>query len=95
MRVRVWGINLMLICILAYGYHAMPEYKIKNDMSFIGPSGRHTIVKVIIYKNHYAQELPEKIEKFFVNLNGEPTSLQIDLYIPGESKPYKSVHFEY
>ena len=47
------------------------------------------------YKNHYDEELPERIEKFFVKMNEHPATLQIELYFEWYNKPYKIVIFEY
>ena len=45
------------------------------------------------YKNHYDEELPERIEKFFVKMNEHPATLQIELYFEWYNKPYKIVIF--
>ena len=64
-------------------------------MSFESTWERQTILQVIVYRNHHDQELPGKIEELFVNLNGSPTTLQLELYFEGHSKPYKTIDFIY
>ncbi len=94
--IKIKGITLLLlICILGYWHHTIPEYKIKSSISMENPTERQTILRVIVYKNYYAEDLPGKIEQFFVELNGKPTTLQIELYFDEDSKPYKIVNFEY
>lgn len=73
MRRGIRGIALLvLICILVYRYHTMPEYKINSSISVESPAGRETLLRVTVYRNHYAEDLPGKIEQFFVDMNGEP-----------------------
>lgn len=85
----------MLVGLYLYGYKIIPEYKIQTSISMESQSDRQTILQVIVYRNHHDQELPGKIEEFFMNLNGSPTELQMNLYFEGQSKPYKTVDFKY
>ncbi len=86
---------LVLISIFVYRYYTMPEYKINSSISVESPAGRETLLRVTVYRNHYAEDLPAKIEQFFVDMNGEPMTLQLELYFEGYNEPYKIVNFEY
>lgn len=96
MKRRIWAIVVLLfVCILGYRYCTIPEYKIRSSMSIGGSLERETILRVIVYKNHYDKRLVESIEDFFLKMNGYPATLQIELYFEGSSAPYKTVKFEY
>ena len=95
MRKKTYLVVFLSICILGYGYHVIPEYKIKSSISFDSPSGRDTVLNVVVYKNYYSEGLPAEIEKFYLDMNDCPTALQMNLYLDGWKKPYRVERFEY
>ncbi|MCI8889101.1 MAG: hypothetical protein HFG70_13615 [Hungatella sp.] len=95
MKKKYLCITGILMSLYLYGYHTIPEYQIQMSISIGNRSERQTMLKVIVYRNHFDKELPREIEQFFVDLNGAPTTLQIELYFDGHQHPYKTVSFDY
>ena len=50
--IKIKGITLLLlICILGYWHHTIPEYKIKSSISMENPTERQTICRGLARKN--------------------------------------------
>lgn len=92
---RMIAVTGALIGLYLYGYHVIPEYRIQSSISFESPSERETTLNVIVYRNHYSEGLPAEIEKFYLDMNGCPTTLQMNLYFSGQKKPYRIERLEY
>lgn len=92
---KMIAVTGVLMVLYLYGYHAMPEYKIKSSISFENPSGRETMLNVVVYKDYYNKRLPEEIEQFYLDMNGYPAVLQMNLYLEGQKEPYRTEKFEY
>lgn len=79
----------------------MPEYKVKNSMSFSSGGGiRETDLKVVVYKAHYNPILYDNIAEEHNRINGVPTKLTLHLYnseaaIRKGRNPYREVVYDY
>ncbi len=83
-----------LIGLHLYGYHVIPDYRIQSSISFESPSGRETMLNVVVFKDYYNKELWKEIEKFYLDMNGYPAVLQMNLYVSGQKKPHRTEKFE-
>ena len=83
--------TFLLFCLIAgiCYYISLPDYHVRNSMSFSNQGTRDTELTVI-----------RKIETEHNKINGTPTTLEINLYysawlIRYGEKPFKTVVFEY
>ena len=95
-------ITIAILCLLAaiYGYLRLPDYHIMNSMSFSTQDTRDTHLTVIVYKYWGIPNVIQEIEAEHNQLNGIPTTLEINLYYPtyflsNNSEPFKTVTIRY
>lgn len=92
-------LSFCLIAGICY-YISLPDYHVRNSMSFSNQGTRDTELTVIVYKYWGIDETIRKIETEHNKINGTPTTLEINLYysawlIRYGEKPFKTVVFEY
>ena len=94
--------TFLLFCLIAgiCYYISLPDYHVRNSMSFSNQGTRDTELTVIVYKYWGIDETIRKIETEHNKINGTPTTLEINLYysawlIRYGEKPFKTVVFEY
>ena len=52
------------------------------------------MLNVVVFKDYYNKELWKEIEKFYLDMNGYPAVLQMNLYVSGQKKPHRTEKFE-
>ena len=94
--------TLLLLCLIAgiCYYISLPDYHVRNSMSFSNQGTRDTELTVIVYKYWGIDETIRKIVTEHNKINGTPTTLEINLYysawlIRYGEKPFKTVVFKY
>ena len=94
--------TFLLFCLIAgiCYYISLPDYHVRNSMSFSNQGTRDTELTVIVYKYWGIDETIRKIETEHNKINGTPTTLEINLYysawlIRYGEKPFKTVVCEY
>ena len=89
----------LLLCLFFY-YLSLPNYEIHSSISNSHSHGtvRETELEVSVFRFWKYDELIEEIEEEFIEVNGKPTTLEINLYhwtTRGKDKPFLSKTFEY
>ena len=101
MKKKIIAISLMLCLSIGISYYiSLPDYHIFNSISYSGQNTRDTTIDVVIYKYWGISNTIQEIEKEHNQINGTPTSLEINLYysrwfIRYREQPFKTIKFEY
>ena len=74
--------TFLLFCLIAgiCYYISLPDYHVRNSMSFSNQGTRDTELTVIVYKYWGIDETIRKIETEHNKINGTPTTLEINLH---------------
>ena len=72
--------TFLLFCLIAgiCYYISLPDYHVRNSMSFSNQGTRDTELTVIVYKYWGIDETIRKIETEHNKINGTPTTLEIN-----------------
>lgn len=85
MKKKIILIALLVLVLVAgtWYYISPPHYLVHNSYSMSNGSHgtRDTELEVIIYRYHNYDQLFEDIRAEHCDINGEPTSLEINLYL--------------
>ncbi|WP_287712845.1 hypothetical protein [Blautia sp.] len=95
-------ITLLLLCLIVgiCYYISLPDYHVRNSMSFSNRGTRDTELTVIVYKYWDIDDTIREIETEHNKINGTPTKLKINLYYSARlirygEQPFKTVIIEY
>ena len=78
--------TFLLFCLIAgiCYYISLPDYHVRNSMSFSNQGTRDTELTVIVYKYWGIDETIRKIETEHNKINGTPTTLEINVVFQKE-----------
>lgn len=100
-KILIIVVVTLLISICYYNF-CLPDYIIHNSISNSNSyhNTRDTRLEVIVYHHYFGNydKLMEKIKDEFIEINGEPTTLEINLYYSkrhyfSSDKPFKSKEY--
>lgn len=101
MKKKLLGAFFILCLFFGIAYYiSLPDYRVFNSMSFGSGNRRDTTLEVVIYKYWKIGDTIQEIEEEHNQINGTPTTLEINLYysqhlIRYGAQPFKTVLFEY
>ena len=90
---------VLLFCLFFY-YLSLPNYEVHTSISNSHSHGtvRETKLEVSVFKLWGYDKVIDDIEKEFIEVNGKPTTLEINLYhwtTLGDKQPFRTETFEY
>lgn len=101
MKKKVIAIFFILCLFVSISYYiSLPDYHVFNSMSYSSQNTRDTTIDVAVYKYWRLDNTIQEIEQQHNQINGTPTSLEINLYysrrlIRYGEQPFRTVKFEY
>lgn len=75
------------------------EFEFRSGFSAESPGGRFAESKVVVNRNWDDPTLPDRIVESFIKMNGQPTTLRLELYYSNWHKqyeePYLALEYNY